>query len=162
MDIANELKFTWSVLVNLSPIIGSVAPVVALYYAKQKYKWDNRKEINMFEVEIFKEIYSRFLITDLPNAKKMLHYNGNEIEGVDEVNDVLNDLRRSSSYFEMADVKFYQQIKTRQQNLEDKLTSINNTDVSDEKNEEFRYMIDSEIREIIKLISNKYQSYYKF
>ena len=116
--------------VELSDAIAFLAILVS--FGTVIYQMINDRKLNAInlEAEYFKEIYSKYLLYEIPNKRKKIKFTNNRLDGQKELMQVLNKIRQDSIYFLYSDKRFFENIKIATQDLEDYLANCANTTFS--------------------------------
>lgn len=145
----NEVTITLELILSILAIIISIGSVLFEYF------WNQRINITNLEAEFFKDIYSDYLMKQIPDARNVIHYNNNIVSDTDDLIEVLNNIRHSSLFYKYKDKNFYSQLCKLLQKLEDKLVSKTGQ-MSDDDYASFIQEINSDIESIYDTIMKKY------
>lgn len=138
-------------------IVSIVAAVIALAVACIQRRTDHKLNQTNLESVYFNEIYKQYLIKRLPNARKYIHIDMNGIlKNTDRIRDELNNIRQDSLYYLYNDSGFYDQLKTKCQSLEDYLVTTSSSPLVGEEQTEFHNKLQSELKELYRIINNKF------
>lgn len=144
MDTADAVSLVFSFIAL------TISGIVAIVECKRDYRINR---LNM-ESEYFSDIYKDFLVKKVPTARKKLHFERNQLVGIDELIKTLKDIRQDSLYFEFRNKDFYDGLKTKLQRLEDYLFEIAAGGTLDTyKQEIFFKQINTDIKSIYDYIS---------
>jgi len=100
------------ILLSVIAILISIISLVLESYTNKKNKMLD------VEAEIIKTVYDKYLITNIPNARREIKHTGEKVISTDNFIQVLNDLRLDSLFYEYKDINFYNFIKNETQKLE--------------------------------------------
>lgn len=134
--------------ISLAAILTSIVTPIFEYW------WNKKLNRQNLAAEYFMQVYEKFLFEEIPKAKSYIHYSNKEINGVDEMLDVLREMRQKSLYYKSSDNEFYKNLLTEIQKLEDYLV-ITYRDIDDEMYIKFYNKVDSYIDAIYKRICDK-------
>lgn len=149
VQLVNESRINIGSVLSVLAIVVSIIAIIMQWYNS----WKSRK-INL-EAEYFSKIYQEYLVEKVPKARLMICYNNCILGGVDELIQVLNDMRRDSLFFKYQDAKFYQNICKELQKLEDKLVKKSGK-MSDEEYVMFVTELNGDIEMIYDIINRRY------
>lgn len=107
--------------VNLELALSIIAIVISVITIFIEFYGNQRVNRINLEANFYEKIYNEFLINKIPNARNAITYNNNIVSGVDELIDVLNDMRRKSLFFKYKEEKFYNILCKKLQDLENEL-----------------------------------------
>lgn len=109
------------------------------------------------ETEYFDSLYKDYLLNKLPKARaKMLIGQDYKLIGSQELTQLLNSMRQDSLYFMYADSKFYNDLKTKLQSLEDYIVNHEDQKLIAEEQTEFFNNIQRQIMGIYDLMLKKH------
>lgn len=148
--IMNNETITLELVLSIFAIIISIISVVFEYFWNQKINKTN------LEADFFKDIYGDFLMHEIPKARNVIHYNNQKVSDTDDLIEVLNEIRRSSLFYQYQDHKFYIELCKQLQELENELVSKTDEVLSNNEYSEFIQKINSDIETIYSIIMNKY------
>ncbi|MGX7202408.1 hypothetical protein BCR22_07460 [Enterococcus plantarum] len=134
-------------------IIAVIVSVVSLFW--QNYKENKHHKANL-ESEYFKEIYLDYLVNEIPKARKPIVFSNGKIIGTDQMIEVLNNIRQDSLFFKFEDNKYYDQIYSKLQSLENKYVESSDVNMTNDEFSKFHSETDSSMTEIYRIITNKY------
>ena len=123
------------------------------------YKICDAKKTNKakMETEYFDSLYKDYLLNKLPKARaKMLIGQDYKLIGSQELTQLLNSMRQDSLYFMYADSKFYNDLKTKLQSLEDYIVNHEDQKLIAEEQTEFFNNIQRQIMGIYDLMLKKH------
>ena len=122
------------------------------------YQMINDRKLNAInlEAEYFKEIYGKYLLYEIPNARKRLQFINKTLSGQKNLMGILNEIRHDSIYFLYTDKKFYENIKFLTQDLEDYLANCANISFSLENQEVVFNEIQEKLENIYDTLIKKY------
>lgn len=106
------------------------------------------------EADYYKEIYWKYLISELPTARNRITYNDGRVSSTNDIEDVLNKIRQDSVFFKFKDKKYYQNIIKKLQDLEDIYVEVDELD--HDGFADFQNDTEKRITEIYKIITDKY------
>ena len=146
-----SLTVDWIALgISVLAIIVSVVTAVS--------QWKSSKRINDINLaaELSKEIFRDYLINKIPNAINQIYFPNNTLSGIEELQKVLNDLRKSMQFFLHIDKPFYEDLKEKCQGLETYLVKNENKVFLPVEVGTVMNTISSYIDGIYKLLNDKY------
>ena len=114
---------------------------------------NNERNLN---ASLVKSIYEDALINSIPRAREYIHFDGENITGVDKLIDAVSSIRRKSLFFKKSDSEYYNNIFASCQKLEDFLNDSSKKYSSVEFTK-FMNEVDKELDEIVFMIGNKYK-----
>lgn len=106
---------------NMELILSILAIIISLSVAIGEYIWNKKINITNLQSEFYKDIYFKYLMKDIPQARQYIHYNNEELTDVNRLIDVLNSIRQDSLFFKYKDKVFFEKIKKLTQELEEHL-----------------------------------------
>ncbi len=125
------------------------------------YELHGTKKINDINLvaNIMNQIYMKYLITEIPEARRLIDFPGNKLCGTQRLQDVLVHLKNDSLFFKYSDNKFFDKLKNLCQDLEDYIVKNDGKkyDSLEEKNAVFTY-IEEKLSDLYNLIENKYKN----
>lgn len=139
---------------EISDILAIVAIIVSvgtLFW--QSYKSEKHHTANL-EAEYYKVIYWDYLLKKIPQARNLVVHSKNGLTGESMIIEVLNNLRKDSLFFKYKDPKFYEDIKTKTQMLEDLYTDPGELDNDNFIN--FYCKAEKLLSEIYRIINKQY------
>lgn len=148
--VTNDESITLELILSILALVISIGSVGFEYFYNQKINRTN------LEADFFKDIYGDFLMHKIPKARTVIHYNNQIISDTDDLIEALNDIRRSSLFYNYQDPKFYKALSKHLQNLEDELVSKTGEILDNNEYLEFIQEINSDIETIYGIIMNKY------
>lgn len=118
----------------------------------------NNQRLNRvnLEAKFFEQIYNDFLLFDFPNARNKMTYNNNVVGNTDEMENLLNEIRKKSIFFKFRDRKYYNHLCERLQKFEDELVSKGDKTLSYDEFYDFQKYVNDSIEEIYDIIVSKY------
>ncbi len=138
--------------VVLSIISICISVIIAIVEAVNAYRIN---KINI-EAEYFDELYKKILIEKLPLARrKIIIAQDGLLTGIDEFNNVLNDIRISSTYYAYADKEFYDELKKALEETENFLINSSNKKISSEDQLDFLKDLNDKITEVYNIMQKK-------
>lgn len=138
-------------------IVSIVAAIIALAVAYIQHKREFSINQTNLEAVYFNEIYKEYLIKRIPNARKYIHIDMNGVlKDTDKIRDELNNIRQDSLYYFYNDEKFYNKLKLKCQSFEDYLIRSSSTPLVGEEQTEFLNNLQSELKDIYKIINDKF------
>lgn len=145
---------TWSIelIISLFAIIISIVTlIVELYFSNRNNK------LNL-EAHFFTEIFDIYLLEKIPNKRKGMTRDSEtgEIIGIDELSDVLIELRQEAIYYKFKDKKFYNKLFQTIRDIEDNLIDYGNRKYDEESYDEVKKDINDKIEKLYSCIMNKY------
>lgn len=138
----------------VSLVFSFIALTISGFVAVIEYKRDFKiNRLNM-ESEYFTDTYKKYLIKEIPVARKKLHFEKGKLIGIGELIEVLKNIWKDSLYFEFRNKVFYDELKKKLQRLEDYIIEIASSGVVDTyKQEIFFKQVDTDIKSIYDYIS---------
>lgn len=106
---------------NIELILSILAIIISISVAIGEYIWNKKINITNLQSEFYKDIYFKYLMKDIPQARQYIHYNNEELTDVNKLTDVLNSIRQDSLFFKYKDKVFFENIKKQTQELEEHL-----------------------------------------
>lgn len=127
---------------------------------------DHLREIKLNKINLsatyFDEIYKDHLIYKIPQARRMIRFGAdNKLADTENMIDELNQIRKDSLYFCYTDEKFYNDIVSKLQNLEDFLIISEDRVILDEQQTAFWNSVQSKLNSIYSCVMNRYQGIIK-
>lgn len=150
VKLVDTAVLTPELILSIVAILISVAAIVIEWVeAKQNIRIG-------LEADYFSKIYQEYLMKKLPEARRLIRLNNDgKLCDTDSLIDELNNMRRDSLFFKYHDKIFYKNIRSKLQNLEDKLTK--KSDVMDgDEYAEFISELNEDLGDIYVTINNKY------
>lgn len=141
---------TLELALSVIAIVISIITIFIEFYGNQRV---NR--INL-EANFYEKIYNDFLIEQIPNARNAIVYNNHIVSGVDILIDVLNDMRRKSLFFKYKEEKFYTNLCTKLQELENELVKKSDIELDNDDYCKFVEYIKKSLEEVYDIILCKY------
>lgn len=142
--------------ITLELILSILAIIISIISVVFEYFWNQKINRTNLEADFFKGIYGDFLMNKIPKARTVIHYNNQIISDTDDLIEVLNEIRRSSLFYNYQDQKFYKRLCKHLQSLENELVSKTGEILSNNEYLEFIQEINSDIEIIYNIIMNKY------
>ena len=126
--MANNLSNFFDI--NLSVLISFVSLVLSGLALIQSAKLNNKNLRSRY----FEKIFDKYLIKQIPNARKYIRYNSvtNKLDDIGKMMDTLTNLKNDSLYFRYSDKNFYKELTFLITKLEDFLSECSNTIEQDE------------------------------
>lgn len=142
-----------TLFISIIALIISIGVAIVEYYRDIKI---NRKNL---EVDYFNEIYKVHLIRNIPNARKYIRFDkeGHFLD-IDNMCNVLKNIRTDSLYYYYNDNKFYNKLKEQAQKLEDFLISNYGKEFFGDEQTDLLKALQDELKEIYRIINDKYIS----
>lgn len=104
-------------------IISIISIAITVVFAIVQIINDKRlNDINL-EAELSKEIFKEYLTLKFPDAISKISFEGNKLSNIVDLQNELNSLRSSIKFFKYCDEKFFNEFKTKSQELEDYIVS---------------------------------------
>ncbi|GKU78001.1 hypothetical protein [Paenibacillus sp. L3-i20] len=140
-----------AILVSIVAIIISIVVAIIQYNTAIGINKMNLKSV------YFNEIYMKYLIYEIPNARKYIHitFEG-KLTGDDKIRNELNKMRQDSLYYLYNDELFYNKLKHRCQILEDYIIESSTKKMLGEDQTEFNNKLKEELKAIYKIINDKF------
>lgn len=135
-------------------VISIISLFISLYSLYQN------KVINCtnLQADYYKKIFEKYLLKEIPIAVNLISFNdiGKLHDDYKEVSKVLIRMLEECRYFVYANKSFYQKLRNKVTDLDDKLIDVNITT----KNEQdaFIYTIHQDIQSMFRLINKSYMS----
>lgn len=138
-------------------VVSIIAVIVALGVAVIQHQREIKINQTNLESIYFNEIYMKYLITKIPNARKYIYIDrdGN-LRDTEKIIDELNNMRQDSLYYYYNDVGFYDKLKKTCQDLEDYLINTSTTPLTGEDQTEFFNKLKTKLQDIYLVINNKF------
>lgn len=83
-----------------------------------EYVWNKKINEQNLSSEYFREIFGDIIYIDLPKAIEYIHFDGQEVSGTEELENVLRELRHRMIYFKKNRPDFYKKLINEIQELE--------------------------------------------
>lgn len=141
---------------NISLLISFISLCFAVVSFITGLIWSKKINNINLEAEYFKEIYKKYLIVELPIARRYIRLEGTKIKDTDQLIRVLNNMRVDSLYFFYAKPQFYEELEKACDELEDYLINIGNEDIEAENLGNAFNGISDKISQIYEIINNNY------
>ena len=110
------------------------------------------------EFEFYKEIYKEHLIRKIPEARRVMRFDElHHLRDAQMLIDELNAIRRDSLYFLYNNNKFYTQLKTKLQSLEDYLIETQSKELVADEQTIFWNKVQKDLNGIYETISKAYR-----
>ncbi len=142
--------------ITLELVLSILAIVISILSVFFEYFWNQKINRTNLEADFYKDIYGDFLMSKIPKARNVIHYNNQIVSDTDDLIDVLNDIRHSSLFYKFKDKKFYKELCNQLQGLENKLVSKTGKTLDNDDYLDFIQEINSDIEVIYNTIMNKY------
>lgn len=145
-------------------VIATLALVISIVTLILEILRNSKNNKLAAEAEIFKEIFHEHLIKGVPESRKKILYNQGKISGTDDLIEELNLIRQDSLYYKYKDKIYYKKLKSKLQDLENKLVESDSMDQEDYN--ELYEEINIEIENIYSIImqkqigNNRYHSFF--
>ncbi len=122
-----------------------------------------QKKLNTINLQavFFEKIFQDYFIEKIPSAAKKLSFdnNGKLKSSYREINRTLMEMMEQCMYFYFAKREFYDELKQRCQQLEDKLIETSNEFIENRsKQSEFIHSVEEDISDIVKCINDNYSN----
>ncbi len=141
----------------LANILSVIALVISIAVAITEYIKDIKINRMNLESEYFKDIYKKHLIYEIPTARGYIKFDSdNRLIDVDKMIDELQALRQDSLYFQYNNLRFYNDLKEKIQELEDYLISCAEKQFIGEEQTQLYNKIQNSINSIYSVISEGY------
>lgn len=139
----------------LSVIVSFAALIISVVVAILQNNSNNKTNRISIEAEYFSDIYKEYLIKKIPIARKKLHFEKDVLTGIDELCDLLKQMRSDSLYFEFRNRNFYDELKQNLQTLEDYLIeTVNKGKLLNYQQDIFYKQVNTYLETIYKHITN--------
>ena len=142
---------------EMSDILALIAIILSIGTAL--YQWKRESHFNKvnLEAEYFRDLYKEHLLTSLPKKRLLLHFEDGILCDMDDFLNELNSIRQNSLYFYYVDTKFYMELKSILQNLEDYLIECGNQVIIDKENQDAVFQeIQEKLKDLYDLLMKKY------
>jgi len=149
---------------NIISIVISIAALLlaTIIAVVEIVKGEKDKQVAL-EAEYFRTIYGTHLLKKIPEARQKIMFDlSGSLLGSDTLLDELVQLRIDSAYFQYQDPNFYANLKKNIQNLEDDVTNSLNSKHFCEDQTRLLMSINTRLRDIYKIISNRYYGSRRF
>ena len=145
-------QFPYSEMISIFAIIVSILAVIISTCQNQR-----TRDISL-HAEYFRVIFDKYLIKKLPKLRAKISFKEtNEIVGVDELCDELNNMRRDSQFFHYSNNTFYNKLVVNLQALEDCLVLAKNRKFSSPEQESFLISVQAKYNSIYSIIECSYR-----
>ena len=125
-----------------------IAIVVSIVGLVLQLKWEHERYERSQRIAVFKIMYEKDILEGLPKERLKVSYKDKRLDGIDDLCDYVNHIRRKSLYFKYFDEGFYRDFHKMLQEFEDYLMDKANGELS-----VFQYSrVDREIDEKMKCI----------
>lgn len=114
-------------------------------------------DINL-ESELFKDIVKDFLTNKFPQSISNIHFQDTCLSGIDDLQQSLIEMRKSFKFYMYSDITFYNDLKSKLQELEDYVVSNEGKKYSIEEQSDVMKEIRSQMTGIYSLLKNKYKN----
>lgn len=114
------------------------------------------------QAKYFETIFQDFFINRIPDCAIKLDFNkdGKINQSYRELNSVLMEMVRKSAYFAYAKNEFYEELRERTKNLDEKLVIMaGEKELDERKQKEFIFSVHQDIKDIVKLVNKNYHSF---
>ncbi|MCH5250573.1 MAG: hypothetical protein J1E98_11595 [Lachnospiraceae bacterium] len=142
--------------INIELVISIIALMISVGSSVFEYFWNRHISRKNAETEIYKDIFIEYLIKKIPEARNKIHYGNEILSDIDDLVNVLNDLRRDILFFKFSDNCFYRELYKKLQKLEDKLVTISGKKIDADEFADFHKGLDEDIHNIYNFIMKKY------
>ena len=130
-------------------LLSIIAIIISIGVAITESKRELRMNRLNIEAEYFSQIYKDFLIEKIPKARRRLHFELNKLIGIEQLIDVIKEMRERSLYFYYRDFNFYEGLQKRLQTTEDYLMEkVNEGIITDNRQEIFFKQVNTYIESI--------------
>ncbi|MFR3727681.1 hypothetical protein [Lacrimispora sp.] len=129
-------------------IISIISPIF-------EYNWNKMLNKTNLEAEYFNKLYNQFLMQDFPEARCFLHYSDNNFGGINQLIEVLRDIRKKSIFFKYHNKTFYEEMLKLIQKIEDDLI-LNEGEMNSDTYVVFYTRLEKEIGDMYECITNRY------
>lgn len=141
----------------ISTILSIIAIVISIIVAILDYWRELRINRTNLDSEYIKDIYKEHLVYKIPEARKYMNFDcSSKLIGTDKLIQELQQLRYDSLYFQYNNLDFYEELKKKLQQLEDRLVENTGKEFLGEEQTQLLTSIQEEINSIYKLISDLY------
>lgn len=141
--------------VKIEFLLSVIAIIISIGSIFFEYFWNQKINRTNLEADFFKDIYGVYLMKKIPEARRIIHYNNNNISDTDDLIRVLNEIRQDSLFYKYKDKDYYKLLCKNLQGLEDKLVEKTGR-MSDDDYAEFIQEINTDIENIYDIIMRKY------
>ena len=90
--------------------ISIAALAVSIISPVFEYFWNKKMNERNLASEYFKELFAPIIYEGLPKAREYIHFSGQEITGVEELEKVLRTIRQKLIYFKKSKPEFYKEL----------------------------------------------------
>lgn len=138
----------------LALICSVIAVIVSIvtYFLGQKE--NNRLNQLTLEAEYFSDIYKKYLIKDIPNARRFIQFVDTRLTGTGDMIKLLDELLQDSYYYMYKDPTFFEKVKIHSQKLSDYLALCSGRNYVGEEQTEVLTEIKSLLAELYSCITN--------
>ena len=141
-----------AIIISILSLIISITFSIVEYYHSKKIN-----DINL-ESELFRDIIKEYLTTIFPNAISEIHFNEKRLTSISLLQEALNKFRNSLRFYKYYDEEFYNNLKTKTQEIEDYIVENEDKEFSFEDQGEVTNKIRQQIKELYRLIAKKYKN----
>ena len=145
MDIA-------ALVISIVAIVVSVVIFIIELFTNKRIN-----DINLIS-SFMNTIYEKHLISNIPNARKMICFSDNKLSGISNLQHVLNQIRQDSLYFKYSDEQFFNELKKECQELEDYIVENEGKKFEYYEQPNVNKKIEKSIESIYAIINKKYTS----
>lgn len=135
--------------------ISIAAIIISILSPLFEYRWNRMLNKTNLEAEYFNKLYDQFLMQDIPEARNFLHYSDNNFGGINQLIEVLREIRKKSIFFKYHNKAFYEEMLTLIQKIEDDLI-LNEGEMNSDTYVVFYTRLEKEIGDMYECITNRY------
>ena len=140
----------WALIISIVAILISIG---VAWWQVDKTKKIN--DINL-EAELSKDIIKEFLTERFPAAITAIHFKKRKLTNTKPLQNALNELRQKLRFFKYCDAHFFEELKTKSQELEDYIVNNDGRYYSTEDQGEVMEEIKTQMTSIYSLLKTKY------
>ena len=130
--------------------ISILALIVSVVILIKDLLTDKRVSRIAAESNFFKDIFHQYLIKTIPEGRQRIRHVGKKVDGTAALISTLNDMRQASLFFKYNNKNFYNDLKDKLQNLEDKLVEVN--EIDEDSYAKFKDEINNDLEKIYSTI----------
>lgn len=143
-------------------IVAMITSVLAIIISFAGIVIQKRLNSSNLQSKYFEEIFKDYFLVKIPKCAKSLSFNSNGKLNASykELNNVFMEMVRKSAYFAYAKNDFYEELRKRTIQLDEKLVvKAGETEQDEFKQKEFIFSVHQDIMKIVKLVNKNYHSF---
>lgn len=137
---------------QISDVIAIIAIVVSFANVVFQLIWEKIQKRKEKRMTLFKEVYKKIFLEELPRAHKKIQYTDYKLTGISEMKELIQSVRLNAYLFEYVDKNFKKQIIMLSKKIEDILVDNEDKPLSNEEYRKTYDVLEENVKDLYDLV----------